>query len=289
MDESYQTMEEYIELYGEKAQRRGHTFNWETATYEPVNDHVEINTELCSENIDIKQMDMVICTNSNTVPTEFDENLETNHDLRRNQVDDLKPTIEEGEVADKPIFDEVKTRNDGNMISRINRYPSYCDFDRKINIDCDYNLQFSCMIGFKHVNANFFLILSTNVMSKKFYNSILKIKVEYNGRNMLGTFMNAPIFIGNFSVVTDFTIVENMDAYRDEGMGEVIVGEPFCKASYVEARRFDKIVTIFIGNDSLTYQMGLEYTDADIADFEDRMGKIYGRGCIGYRFFILGD
>nr|GFB13960.1 hypothetical protein [Tanacetum cinerariifolium] len=34
-------------------------------------------------------------------------------------------------------------------------------------------------------------------------------------------------------------VVENMDAYCDEGMGEVIVGEPFCKASYVEARRFD--------------------------------------------------
>ncbi|GJV38199.1 hypothetical protein Tco_1410676 [Tanacetum coccineum] len=80
-------------------------------------------------------------------------------------------------------------------------------------------------------------------------------KVEYNGRNVLGTFVNAPIFVGNFSVVTDFTVVENMDAYRDEGMGEVIVGEPFCKALYVETRRFDGIITIFNGNDSVTYQM----------------------------------
>ncbi|GJY26476.1 hypothetical protein Tco_0401202 [Tanacetum coccineum] len=85
----------------------------------------------------------------------------------------------------------------------------------------------------------------------------MKEKVEYNGRNVLGTFMNAPIFVGNFSIVTDFTVVENMDAYRDEGMREVIVGEPFCKASYVEARRFDGIITIFNGNDSVTYQMFL--------------------------------
>ncbi|GJZ65220.1 hypothetical protein Tco_0621916 [Tanacetum coccineum] len=47
---------------------------------EPVNDHVEINTELCSENIDIKPMDMVICTSNDTTSIELDENIETNHD-----------------------------------------------------------------------------------------------------------------------------------------------------------------------------------------------------------------
>nr|GFB51993.1 hypothetical protein [Tanacetum cinerariifolium] len=38
--------------------------------------------------------------------------------------------------------------------------------------------------------------------------------------------------------------MEDMDPYIDEGMGDVIVGEPFCKASYVEAKRFDGIITI---------------------------------------------
>ncbi|GKB88120.1 hypothetical protein Tco_0960392 [Tanacetum coccineum] len=167
-------------------------------------------------------------------------------ELRRNQVDDLNPTIEEGEVVDKPMFDVVKTRNDNNMVNRINGYTSYCDFDRKIHIDCAYKLQFSCMIGSEYVNANFFLILSINVMSKKFYNSIMKDKVEYNRRNVLGTFMNAPIFVGSFFVTTDFTVVENMDAYRNKGMAEVIVREPFCKASFVEARRFDGMITILM-------------------------------------------
>ncbi|GJU91926.1 hypothetical protein Tco_1304349 [Tanacetum coccineum] len=162
---------------------------------------------------------------------------------------DAKRTIEEGEVVNEPMIDVVKTRNDNNMVNRINGYPSYRNFDRKIHINCAYNLQFSCMIGFEHVNTNFSPILSISVMSKKFYNSIMKEKVEYNGRNVLGTFMNAPIFVGNFSIVTDFTVVENMDAYREEGMREVIVGEPFCKASYVEARRFDGMITIFNGND----------------------------------------
>nr|GEV07310.1 putative ribonuclease H-like domain-containing protein [Tanacetum cinerariifolium] len=35
-----------------------------------------------------------------------------------------------------------------------------------------------------------------------------------------------------------------MDGYRDQDMGDIILEEPFCKASCVEARRFDGLITI---------------------------------------------
>ncbi|GJY38820.1 retrovirus-related pol polyprotein from transposon TNT 1-94 [Tanacetum coccineum] len=63
-------------------------------------------------------------------------------ELRRDQVDDLMPTIEEGEVIDEPMIDIIKTRNNESF----DEYPSFCDFDMKIHIDCAYNLRFSCMI-----------------------------------------------------------------------------------------------------------------------------------------------
>ncbi|GJU52648.1 hypothetical protein Tco_1226362 [Tanacetum coccineum] len=47
---------------------------------EPTNEHFEINTESCSENIDVKPMDNVIYINKDTTPIEFDENIEINHD-----------------------------------------------------------------------------------------------------------------------------------------------------------------------------------------------------------------
>ncbi|GJR73348.1 anticodon-binding aminoacyl-tRNA synthetase, class 1a [Tanacetum coccineum] len=93
--------------------------------------------------------------------------------LRRNQVEDLGPTVGDGEVIDKPMIDIIKTKNNESF----QEYTSFCDFDRKIHIDYAYNLKFSCMI-----------------------------------------------------------VVENMDGYRDQDMGDVISGEPFCKASCVEAR-----------------------------------------------------
>nr|GEY18267.1 hypothetical protein [Tanacetum cinerariifolium] len=49
--------------------------------------------------------------------------------------------------------------------------------------------------------------------------------------------------------------VENVNAYRDEDIRDVIVGEPFCRVLCVEAKRFDGFITIHNGNDSVTYQM----------------------------------
>ncbi|GJU77710.1 hypothetical protein Tco_1274780 [Tanacetum coccineum] len=82
----------------------------------------------------------------------------------RNQVDDLGPTIEGGEVIGTPMIDIIETRNDDERIKGITRYPSLCYYDRKI-------------------------------------------------------------------------LVENMDPYRDQEIGDVIVGEPFCREICVKARR----------------------------------------------------
>ncbi|GJV22023.1 hypothetical protein Tco_1371043 [Tanacetum coccineum] len=131
-------------------------------------------------------------------------------ELRRNQGDDLMPTIKEGEV-----IEEFRTRDD-ELDTGIDDYPSYCDYDKKIHID---------------------------------------YKMVYKGNNVIGALMNVPIFVGTFSVVTDFVVLENMDAYRDEGMGDVIFGEPFLREVGIKARRFEGMITIYNGNESVTYQM----------------------------------
>ncbi|GJR38730.1 putative reverse transcriptase domain-containing protein [Tanacetum coccineum] len=167
-------------------------------------------------------------------------------ELRRNQGDDLMPTIKEGEVIEK-----FRT-SDKNLDTGIDDYPSYCDDDKKIHIDYAYNLKFSCMIGFEFTHVNFFPLLYVNLISKKFHNSIMKDKIVYKGDNVVGALMNVPIFVGTFSVVTDFAVFEDMDAYRDERMGDVIVGEPFLREVGIKARQFDGMITIYNGDDEVT-------------------------------------
>nr|GEY74767.1 hypothetical protein [Tanacetum cinerariifolium] len=167
-------------------------------------------------------------------------------ELMRNQGDDLMPTIKEGE-----IIEEFRTRDEDHDTG-IDDYPSYYDYDKKIHIDCAHNLKFSYMIGFKFTHANLFPLLYVNVMSKKCHNSIMKDKMVYKGDNVVGTLTNVPIFVGNFYVVMNFAVLENMDVYHDEGMGDVIVGEPFLREVRIKARRFEGTITLYKDDKSVS-------------------------------------
>ncbi|GJR49989.1 hypothetical protein Tco_1400510 [Tanacetum coccineum] len=96
-------------------------------------------------------------------------------ELRRDQVDDLMPTIEEGEV-----IEEFRAKNDARLVNEIFGYPSDCDHDKKICIDGAHNLKFSCMIGFEFLHANFFPSLLLNV---KIF-ALLKIMDAYRDEGM---------------------------------------------------------------------------------------------------------
>nr|GEV32025.1 hypothetical protein [Tanacetum cinerariifolium] len=120
----------------------------------------------------------------------FNDHIELNDlnepiELRRNQGDDLMPTIKEGEV-----IKEFRTR-DNEFNTGIDDYPSYCDYDKKIYIDYAHNLKFS--------------------------------------------------------------FLENMDTYRDEGIGDVIVGEPFLREVRIKARQFKGPITLYKDEKSVSY------------------------------------
>ncbi|GKB11865.1 hypothetical protein Tco_0845788 [Tanacetum coccineum] len=170
-------------------------------------------------------------------------------ELRRNIRDDLMPTIEEGEV-----IEEFRTR-DKDLDTGIDDYPSYCDDDKKIHIDCPHNLKFSCMIGFEFTHANFFPLLYVNMMSRKFHNSIMKNKMVYKGNNVVGALMNMPISVGTFSVMTDFVVLEDMDAYHDNEMGDIIFGKPFLREVGIKTKQFKGIITLYNVDNEVTYQM----------------------------------
>ncbi|GKF95735.1 hypothetical protein Tco_0288470, partial [Tanacetum coccineum] len=83
----------------------------------------------------------------------------------------------------------------------------------------------------------------------------MRDKMEYKGNNVVGALMNIPIFVGTFSILTDFAVFEDMDAYRDEGMGDVIFGEPFLREVGINAKWVEGMITIHNGNEEVTYQM----------------------------------
>ncbi|GJX73405.1 hypothetical protein Tco_0312000 [Tanacetum coccineum] len=83
----------------------------------------------------------------------------------------------------------------------------------------------------------------------------MKDKMVYKGNNVVGALMNIPIFVGTFSVMMDFAVLEDMDTYRDEGMGDVIFGEPFLREVGIKTKQFEGIITLYKSDDEVTCQM----------------------------------
>nr|GEU78357.1 homeodomain-like protein [Tanacetum cinerariifolium] len=125
-------------------------------------------------------------------------------ELRRDQVDDLMPTIKEGEVVK-----EFRARNDARTLDII--------------------------------------VTATTIRRSD--------KMEYKGNNVVGALMNIPIFVITFTILTDFVVLEDMDAYRNEGIGDVIFDEPFFREVGINAKWFEGMITIHNGNEEVTYQM----------------------------------
>ncbi|GKB60183.1 hypothetical protein Tco_0916369 [Tanacetum coccineum] len=98
-------------------------------------------------------------------------------------------------------------------------------------------------------------------------------KLEYKGNNVVGTLMNIPIFVETFSILTDSTVLEDMDAYHDEGMGDVIFGEPFLREVRINAKQFEGMITIHNGNEEVTYHMTRSHPRTSLKEKEiDNVG-----------------
>ncbi|GJY48827.1 hypothetical protein Tco_0438783 [Tanacetum coccineum] len=156
-----------------------------TCEYERKGEHLRERIEL---DLEARLMGETLVLNRSLDPFLEDyiklNDLNEPFELRRNQGDDLMPTIKEGGV-----IEEFRTR-DEDLDAEIDDYPSYCDYNKKIRIDFAHNLKFSCMIGFEFTYVNFFPLLYVNVISKKFHNLIMKDKMVYKGDNVVGALMN---------------------------------------------------------------------------------------------------
>nr|GEZ44356.1 hypothetical protein [Tanacetum cinerariifolium] len=85
-------------------------------------------------------------------------------------------------------------------------------------------MKFSCIIGYRDVDVDFLPSLSINIMTKRFYNSIIKDKGDHEGMNLAWTLIDIPIFVGKFSIISGFLITDNINITSG-----VMLGMPFCK------------------------------------------------------------
>ncbi|GJX65219.1 hypothetical protein Tco_0299562 [Tanacetum coccineum] len=137
-----------------------------------------------------------------------------------------------------PLYGNYIELNDLDMPlePRINQddFEPTLDFINEPTYKSCYKMKFSCMIGYRRVNADFLPSLSINITTKHFYNSIIKDKGDHERKNLSGALIDIPIFVGNFYIISGFSITDDLDI-----TSAVVLGMSFCK-NFVSCQKIMK-------------------------------------------------
>ncbi|GJW62409.1 hypothetical protein Tco_0111744 [Tanacetum coccineum] len=127
--------------------------------------------------------------------------------------------------------------------------------ERIINSLDEDDLAFECMIGFRKFTAYLDPFLLMNIISRKAYNTIKVDRLEGMGKNLVAIFRDDYVFVGSFTYITYFIVLEDIGEFIMSDMAEVLMSRPFrriTKLKYDVARGLVSFTKIF---DTYTYRM----------------------------------
>ncbi|GJT91350.1 putative reverse transcriptase domain-containing protein [Tanacetum coccineum] len=103
----------------------------------------------------------------------------------------------------------------------VNFEPTFVNEPGNVKTSSEYCYKMKCSytIGYKNVNADYLPSLSVNLITKSFYYSIINNKDNHKGKSPAETLIDIPVFVGKFSILTGFIIIDNEYVTRDVALG----------------------------------------------------------------------
>nr|GEW89375.1 homeodomain-like protein [Tanacetum cinerariifolium] len=121
--------------------------------------------------------------------------------------------------------------DDGEVLNELSKYEDagMLHQERVINSFYREDLAFQCMTGFRKFTAYLDPFLPMNIISRKAYNTIMVEGLEGTGKNLVSIVKDVYVFVGSFTYITDFVVLEDIGEFIMRDMAEVLMGGPFRK------------------------------------------------------------
>ncbi|GKB10277.1 MAK10-like protein [Tanacetum coccineum] len=100
-----------------------------------------------------------------------------------------------------------------------------------------------------------------NIMTRMMYNWIMRRKLDLrenaNGgvSNFTGRIKGMHVFVGNFTYIVDFMIIEDISSIIDPRQSQLVLGKPFVEISNMTHDPPDGVVRFTNGNNEVAYRM----------------------------------
>jgi hypothetical protein len=172
--------------------------------------------------------------------------------------------LEEVESVEE-YFDRLPTKEEREYHKDLFNDPEtpYILGSPLIKVGDPSNINIPCNIGHMHVwKAYIDPRAPINIMTRTYYNWVMKKQLGYTMMpntskmsNFVGRVKGLHVFVGNFTYVTDFVIVEDTRPVIDDCLSQVVFGKPFVEASKMSYDPSLGIVRFKEENDDIAYQM----------------------------------
>ncbi|GJS77687.1 MAK10-like protein [Tanacetum coccineum] len=173
---------------------------------------------------------------------------------------------EEPEAGEQEVeyFNVFPTRSELAYHKYLMCGPIPLIFLRNPNImeGCPSNLKIPCNIGHVHVEkACIDLNSPLNIMTRIMYNWIMRRepnpRENANGgvSNFIGRLNGMHVFVGNFTYIVDFMIIEDNSSIKDHRLSQVVLGKPFVEISNMTHDPPEGVVRFTNRNNEVSYKM----------------------------------
>ncbi|GJS61421.1 hypothetical protein Tco_0656205 [Tanacetum coccineum] len=156
-----------------------------------------------------------------------------------------------------PFLDSDNDSDDGEVLNKLEEYSNAGQLcrQREINSFDRDDLEFQCMIDFRKFVAYFDPFLLMSIITRKASNTIMVKGLESIEKNLVAIVRDVYVFVGSFTYITGFVVLEDIGEFILKDMAEVVIGKPFRKVTKLEydcAKGLMSFTRIF---DNYTFQM----------------------------------
>ncbi|GJS57238.1 MAK10-like protein [Tanacetum coccineum] len=204
----------------------------------------------------------VVCTKGDDGEVMFIELIRKNNDSSEGEPEEEGSKATEGVGAE--YFDIFPTRSElaYHKYLMCSLIPSIFLRNPIIMEGCPSNLKIPCNIGHVHVEKSYIDPNSPlNIMTRMMYNWIMRRKLdprENSNRgvsNFTGRIKGMHVFVGNFTYIVDFRIVEDISSIIDPRLSQVVLGKPFVEIYNMTHDPPEGVVRFTNGTDEVAYKM----------------------------------
>ncbi|GKA45386.1 hypothetical protein Tco_0738182 [Tanacetum coccineum] len=126
--------------------------------------------------------------------------------------------------------------DDGKVLNELIEYENVRMLRREkaINSFDGDDLAFQCMIRFRKFTAYFDPFLPMNIITRKAYNTVMVEGLESIRKNLVVVVRDVYVFVGSFTYITDFVVLEDLGEFILIDKAEVVMSKPFRKITKLE-------------------------------------------------------